>query len=214
MNVYIKALIPTIFVFLIGIMIGIWIENYRLRETRKALSEFEIIWNDAQLLNKYLEKMGNESCDLAFQQNLIFNDKIYKKGLEIEKMLKANLFTPEIIQEWTRYVLLQIQFWFNSIELRQRCNLDYHTAVHLYNIKISPIEKAENDVQSAVMLELKYKCGAKMMLIPLTADVDLIVVDSVLKKYNITKLPAIIIDEKYVFQGLTSLEQLEKIVKC
>ena len=135
MNIYVKALIPTIFIFLIGIMIGIWVENYRLGAARKSLSESEINWNDAQLLNSYLEKLGINSCDLALEQNLEYNNKIYKKGLEIEKAIEAEILTPEIKQEWRRYVLLQTQFWFNSIELKEKCNFSYYNVVHIYRLE-------------------------------------------------------------------------------
>jgi hypothetical protein len=215
MNVYVKALIPTIFVFLIGIMIGVLIENYRLGAARKAMSESEINWNDAQLLNSYLDRLGISSCDLALEQNLEYNNKIYKKGLEIEEAIKAEMLTPETKQEWRRYVLLQIQFWFNSIELKEKCNFSYYNVAHIYRLEnLTKEEAIDTKIQSSMILGLKEKCGKKMMLIPLTADLDLIVVDTIVKQYNITKFPAIIINEEFVFQGLTQLEELEEVVKC
>lgn len=215
MNIYLKTLIPTIFVFLIGIMIGIWVENYGLSEARKAISESEINWNDAQLFNSYLEKIGNSTCDLAFEQNLEFNNKIYQKGLEIEKVIKAEIFTPEVLQEWRRYVLLQTQFWFNSIELKNKCKFDYHNVVYLSKlVNLSTDEMVDSKTQSNALLELKYKCGKKMMLIPISTDLDLIVVDAIVKQYNITKSPAVIVDEKHVFQGLTQMHDIEKLIGC
>lgn len=215
MNVYIKAVIPTVFVLLIGIMIGIWIDNYRLASARKAVSESEIDWNDAQLLHTYLGKLGKDDCELAFNQNLEYNNKIYEKGMEIEKVMKANVFTPEVKQEWKRYVLLQTQFWFNSIELKERCDLQYQNIVHLYRLEnLSQEEFINNKVQSSVLLELKERCGNKIMLIPLTTDLDLVSVETIVKQYNIEQFPAVIVDEKYVFQGLTSLEELMKVVNC
>lgn len=215
MNVYVKAVIPTVFLLLIGIMIGIWIDNFRLGSSRKALSESEINWNDAQLLHTYLEKLGKEKCDLAFQQNLEYNNKIYKKGLEIEKVMKANVFTPEVKQEWKRYVLLQTQFWFNSMELKNKCNLQYQNAVYLYRLEnLSRDEAINNKVQSSALLELKERCGNKIMLIPLTTDLDLVSVETIVKQYDIEQFPAVIIDEKHVFQGLTTLEELMKVVNC
>lgn len=215
MNVYLKAVVPTVFLLLIGIMIGIWIDNYRLASARKAVSESEIDWNDAQLLHIYLGNLGKDDCELAFNQNLEYNNKIYEKGMEIEKVMKANVFTPEVKQEWKRYVLLQTQFWFNSIELKERCDLQYQNVVHLYRLENLPQEEfINNKVQSSVLLELKERCGNKIMLIPLTTDLDLVSVETIVKQYNIEQFPAVIVDEKYVFQGLTSLEELMKVVNC
>jgi hypothetical protein len=214
-KIHIKPAIIAIFIFLIGLMIGIAIDNYRVSQVRKTISESEIRWNDALLLNQHLEKLGNASCDLALEENLKYNDAIYTYGKQIEKTIEATTFTPELEQEWIRYNLLQVQFWFNSIELKERCGFDYHNVVYISREKNTTNgEEINNKLQSSVLLNLKEECGNKIMLIPLTADVDLIVTDSVIKQFDIIEYPSVIIDEKYVFQGLTTIEELENIVKC
>jgi hypothetical protein len=215
MKLYLKPAIFTVFIFLIGVMIGIIIDNYRLSNARKDISESEIRWNDAQLLNLHLEKLGNNSCNLALEENLVYNDEIYKYGKTIEKTIEVTRFTPEIGQEWRRYVLLQTQFWFNSIDLKEKCGFDYHNIVYISRITNSTSQEEINSkIQSTILLDLKEKCGNKIMLIPLTADVNLIVMDSIIKQFNITSFPAVIIDEKYVFQGLTTMEELNKYTGC
>jgi len=108
-----------------------------------------------------------------------------------------------------------VQFWFNSIELKERCGFDYHNVVYISQEKNATNgEKIDNRLQSSILLSLKEECGNKIMLIPLTADVDLIVMDSVIKQFSIIQYPSVIIDEAYVFQGLTTIEDLENIVKC
>ncbi len=215
MNIYAKALIPTLLVFLIGIMFGIWVDNFRVAEVRKSISESEINWNDAQLFNSYFRGIGLESCDVALEQNLAYNEKIYQRGLEVEKVLKNNVFTPEALQEWKRYNLLQIQFWLNSIELKKRCGFDYSNVVHLFRLKEdSIVEEADNKIQSAILLNVKEKCGNKIMLIPVTTDLNLIVVNSIIRQYNITRYPSIVIDENIVLEGTTSEKELLAILDC
>ncbi|MFH8132254.1 MAG: hypothetical protein QW321_01455 [Candidatus Aenigmatarchaeota archaeon] len=208
---------PTIFtvlIFLIGLMIGIIVENYRLSSIRKSISESEIRWNDARLLNYYFINLEKNNCDLAFEENLEYNEKIYSYGKVIEQAIEASRFTPELEQEWRRYTLLQVQFLFGSIELKEKCNLDYSIVIHLFKKKnLTSEEEINNKLQSAILLDLKEKCGRKMMLVPLTADVDLLVVDYIVKRFNVTTYPSVIIDEK-VFQGLTPKEELEKYLKC
>lgn len=215
MNVYRKSLVLTVFIFMIGVMIGLLIDSLRVSEITKGLTESEIIWEDTRLLNIYIGKLGEEQCDAAFEENLAYNDKIYNYGKEIEKKIEATTFAPEAEQQWRRYVLLQFQFWLNSIELKEKCNFDYSNVVHLSRRKeLANGEKIENQLQSTILLDLKEKCGKNMMLIPLTADADLDAVDLVLRHYDIEKFPAVIIDEEYVFQDLTTLENLENYVNC
>ena len=218
MNIYLKTLLLTVFVFLLGTIFGIWIDNYRLTDVRRVISQIDVSSNDARLLNLYFGRLGllgGENCQLALDQNLIYNNKIYEEGLGIERAIEANKFTPELENEKQRYVLLQVQFWFNSIDLKAKCKFDYSNVVHLYKQKdLSNEQTAENKLQSSILLELKQKCGNKIMLIPLETDLDLTVMDTITKQYNITKYPAIIVNEQTVFEGLTSLPILEKVVAC
>ena len=215
MNIYTKSLVSTIFIFLIGIMIGVLIDNVRVGEIKKGLGESEIIWEDTRLLNIYIGKLGGDECESAFEENLAYNDRIYRYGSEIEKEIEATTFTPEAEQEWRKYVLLQFQFWLNSIELKEKCNFDYSNVVHISKRKdLTNEETIENKLQSAILLDLKERCGSGMMLIPLTVDVDLESINLVLRQHSITKFPAIIIDGEHVFQGLTAAEDIEKYIKC
>lgn len=214
-RVYIQAGILSLFVFLIGIMIGVWIDNMRLGSIRDALSEADINSYDARLLNSYLQRFGEEYCNVALEQNLVYNDKIYEEGKKIEDKINANIFTPEVEQEWRRYTLLQTQFWLNSVELKEKCGFDYHTVVHLFRQKnATTAEEINNKVQSSILLDIKEKCGNKVMLIPITVDTDLIVVDAIVKQFSVSEYPAVIIDENFVFQGVTTEDKLNDIIQC
>ncbi len=214
-KMHIKPAILSVFILLIGVMIGILVDNYRVSQIRESISESEIRWNDALLLNLHLEKLGKNYCDLAFDENLNYNDKIYDYGRTTEKRIEATTFTPELEQEWRRYVLLQVQFWFNSIDLKEKCGFDYYNVVYISQKKnTANAEEINNKLQSSALLDLKEKCGNKIMLIPLTADADLTVIDAIVKQFSITEYPTVIIDEKYVLQGPTTIGELEKIVKC
>jgi hypothetical protein len=216
MKTYFQAAVFALLVFLIGVMIGIWLDNYRLSDIRSSLSEADINWNDARLLDSYFKVLGKNYCNTSLQQNLAYNDKIYAEGKDIENKIENNgfVFTPDIEQEWRRYNLLQVQFWLNSLDLKNECNFTYHNVIYLSRMEDKKNGNVDEKVQSLVMLELKNRCGNKIMLIPLSTDVNLIVVDSMVKQFKITKYPAVVVDEKTVFQGPTSLETLQSIVNC
>lgn len=212
---YIQAGVLSLFVLFIGIVVGIWIDNTRLGNIRSSLSEADINSYDARLLNSYLQRFGKEYCDIALEQNLAYNDKIYEEGRKIEDKINANIFTPEIEQEWRRYTLLQTQFWLNSVELKEKCGFDYHTVVHLFRQRnATNAEEINNKVQSSILLDLKEICGSNMMLIPVTADTNLIVVDAIAKQFSVSEYPAVIIDESFVFQGVTTKDKLNELLQC
>ncbi len=215
MSAYVKAGIITIVVFIAGIFFGIWLDNTRLSSVRSTLTQIETDWNDARLLSQYFQSLGGESCDAALEENLAFNSKIYQDGLAIEKAIQGSGLTAELEQEQRRYVLLQTTFWLNSIELKNKCSFSYSNVVHLFEQKDLSREQAiENKLQSSIMLDLKEKCGNKIMLIPLAADLDLSITAAVVKQHNIEKFPAVIIDSEKVFQGVTVMDTLNEITKC
>ncbi len=215
MNMYSKPFMLATLIFLIGIFGGMVLDSIRADIVENNLSESEIMWEDARLLNMYINVIGQEQCDAAFRENLEYNDKIYGYGKDIEDKLEANVFSSELTQEWRKYNLLQFQFWLNSIELKDKCGFDYSNVVYISRMDITPNgETVDNELQSQILLNLKDKCGQNMMLIPLTADADLETIDVVVGQYNITEFPSVIIDEEHVFQGLTSTEELEEHLLC
>ena len=214
MNPYLQSAIYTSLIFLLGILIGIWVDTYRLGLVQESTSLIDISSTDARLLNNLIEEFGTEHCNYALEQNLAFNDRIYREGLEIENKIEANIFTPQIEQEWRQYTLLQLQFLLNSETLKEKCGFDYQNVVHFFRLQDRLSDDVNDKVQSAVLLELKEVCGNKIMLIPITVDVDLVSVAALVGRNQITEFPAVIVDEDRVFQGVTSLPELREVVGC
>lgn len=213
-NVFFIAGVLTLIVFVAGILFGMWLDEMRLQKVKEQLSEIDILWNDARLQNLYYQTFTNQSqfCESEIEANLEYNNRIYQEGLRIEKYEEVNKFEPSIVLEKKRYALLQFQFWMNSISLKKKCNADYSTLVHLYSSNESVA--LDQKLQSVVLLDLKNKCGRSLMLIPMPSDLNIIAIDLIKKNYNITTMPAIIINETVSLQGLQTSDELEKYVKC
>lgn len=200
----------TVVFLLIGFFFGMWFDQLRTQEVKEELSQIDIMWNDARLQSLYYKSFLNGGlCNSALKGNLEFNEKIYEEGQKIENYEKVNRFAPKLITEKKRYALLQMQFWLNSIELKERCNYNYSTVVYLYSHYNESLSR-EQKVQGAALYQLKEEYGGDMMLIPMPADMGLTSIDLVKNEYKIKKLPAIIINEEKVFEGLTEKSQVEE----
>ncbi|MCD6399021.1 MAG: hypothetical protein J7L08_03805 [Candidatus Aenigmarchaeota archaeon] len=201
----------TLVFLLIGFFAGIWFDEMRTEEIKNELTNIDIMWNDARLQSLYYQTLsdGSDFCDSAIKSNLEFSEKIYDEGKKIDRYEKANRFSPDLILQKKRHALLQMQFWFNSIKLRDMCNFNYSTVVYLYSHYDDSLSMKQK-IEGAALLELKEKYGSSMMLIPLPSDIGILSVDAIKSQYNITEMPAVIVNEKYVFQGLTSKEKIEE----
>ena len=153
--------------------------------------------------------MDSAQCDKAIEQNFIFADKIYNTGLLIEKYEEASQISDLMTIEKKRYVLLKNELWLNSILLKKKCNNPFHTLVYVYAQTKTSSKDAEQAAISDVLKQIKQEKCNKIILIPLAGDMGLDSVTMQLNIYNITYLPSIIINEKYVLQGYNKKEQIE-----
>ena len=212
-NVFWKAAIATLIIFIAGILLGIYIEDSRSKGIINKYEELEIRWQDSKLRGDFYQLLGRDFCDYAIEDNLEFSDAIYERGKEIERIEKANRFDEELRKEKQKYALLKTEFWMNAILLRDNCGAKYHNVVYFYKDNPdSDFEKQEQNVQSVILGNLKEKYGRDLMLIPLPIDLDVSVVDIFIKTYGIEKTPAIMIDENVILKGLHSMEDIESFL--
>ncbi|MBI4010160.1 MAG: hypothetical protein HY361_03155 [Candidatus Aenigmarchaeota archaeon] len=213
-DVFLRSAIITTIVFIIGISIGVWLDTSRVEEVQSRLTEIDTLWNDARLqVSLYGLLNRSLSCNSAIKANLQFNDNIFKEGQKLERYELTNRFAPSLLLEKSRYALLQTQFWFNSIDIKNNCNVNYSTLVYFYSYYNETVA-IQQKVQSAVLLDVKEKCGQNVMLIPLPLDLNITTIDILKDNYRITKTPAILINENILLEGLQKENDLLQYLKC
>ena len=115
-----KAGLLATIIFILGIALSVWLGNSRVDLLRQRLNELDTYWNDVRLQGQYLDVLGKpENCNSYLEANLDFNYNIYQEGLKIEQIESINRFSESTIFEKQRYALLQLQFWINSIKIKQ-----------------------------------------------------------------------------------------------
>ena len=214
MEIYTKALIATVIIFVSGIGIGMLIEEYRVRDINRNMLELQSLYNDGRLLAMYIASLNKSYCNEMLKRNLEYNSKIYQFGAKLDEYERLNRFTPELEEQQKLYNLLQFQFLLNSIKLKKECNFTYFNVIHLYRKKnVTLKEEVDTKTMGGILWDLKMKCGNKVMLIPLRADANQTSVAMFVHQYNISRYPATIIDGR-VIEGLVSLSELNEITKC
>lgn len=208
-----KAGVLTLLIFVTGVFVGFWLDSSRVESIREEYKIMEIGSNDARLQSLYYHTFRNTSnfCGPAMKHNLEFAEFIYSEGKRLEKYEKANRLAPSLVTDKRRYVLLQLQFWLNCIELKKICNASYTNVVYFYSHYNSSIRE---EAQSDVLLAMKENCGRNIMLIPLPVDMNITAVDMIVDQYNISYTPAILINEETKLEGLHSLGDLMNYVSC
>ncbi|MFH1229821.1 MAG: hypothetical protein V1678_05375 [Candidatus Aenigmatarchaeota archaeon] len=214
-RVFVKTFALTIAIFIIGFYFGIFLDSLRLEDVKSRMTQIDNLWNDARLMQSFIQKFsdGNSSsyCGFLLSENLKAGDRIYEEGSKVEEYEKINRFTPSIVLEKERYALLDLQFWMNSIDLKKACNADYSTVIYLY----SQFNKtAEQGYQDRVLWELKQKCGSQIIYITFPSDMNISTIEVIKSIYNVTKTPAVLINESVVLYSPVTMRGLEEYIKC
>ena len=206
---FVETLILTLLILLIGFFAGYFAESYRVNKVIENYKEFEIDVTDLRLQNYYFQIMNSASCEKAIKQNFIFADNIYQQGLMIEKYEQANELSEDILREKKKNILLKTELWLNSILLKEKCDIPFHTIVYVYSQEGNDIKKAEQDAISNTLRRLKEERGNEVILLPIAGNMGLDIVYMQLQVYDVTYLPSIIIDEKYVLEGFHEIEEIK-----
>ncbi len=212
-DIFSKAAVITIVVFLIGVYLGVVFDSMRVEEVKSRITEIDNLWNDVRLMQSYIQKFSNrtEYCDFLLDENLRIGDKIYEEGLKVEEYEKSNRFSSQLILEKKRYALLDLQFWLNTIELKKSCNGNYSTVVYFYS---QNNRTPEQGFQDRVLWELKQKCGPKIIYITFPSDIDISTIEIIKNIHTIEKIPSILINETIVLETPLTMRELEEYIKC
>jgi hypothetical protein len=205
------AFLITVLIFLIILGVSLMFENGRVEDVRKTMTEIDVLWNDARFFDQYVASASGSECDFLFDENMKLGDRIYREGLKIESYEGANRITDALLTEKKRYALLDLQFLKNSIEIKKACNSNFSTVVSFYS---QYNETDEQKIEDRVLLDFKQKCGPKTIYVTFPVDMELSSISIVRSLYNVTRIPSVVIDEKTVLPGVTSLDELNGIVHC
>lgn len=213
-SVFIESLILTLIVFVVGFSLGYYVENYRADKIIKDYKEYEVEALDLKLQNYYYQIMSRDACDSALAQNFVFADKLYTKGLLLEKYEEANQISDQLTLEKKRYVLLKTELWLNTLLLKEKCRANFTTLVYFYSADPgSSARVAEQKVISNVLKTVKENHGNGVILLPIAGDMKLDAVTLQMNVYNVTRLPSVLINERTILEGFSSVEDIEQFLK-
>ncbi|MEK6820551.1 MAG: hypothetical protein AABX71_02460, partial [Nanoarchaeota archaeon] len=152
----------------------------------------------------------NIDCTNSIQENIDFGDKIYAEAKKLEKYDESSRLSDSIKLQHKKYDILRVLFWINTMKIKKACNASYSNIVYFYDYDNPSLEQAAMQRTFSNSLEsYKQKKGNSIILIPIAADNNITSVDIFLKRYDITSLPTILINEK---TKITSINELATLV--
>jgi hypothetical protein len=207
-HVFWEALLVTILIFTIGIFFGILIEGNRMDTINEYYAQSEISLMD-MIIYQDIVKSDDTTCETLIESNIKFADKIYSEAVFLSRYDDQQLTKgAELAQK--RYSLLRTLLWMDIIKTQENCENDFNSVIYLYRQNTQDLtKKAEQKVWSKILGDLKEELGNEIILIPIGVVEEDISLNTIIKKYEITELPAVIVNDHPITE-ISSKEDLKK----
>ena len=208
-HVFWEALVIAIFIFGLGILLGIFIENSRAVEISEMYLKSEINLLDVKVQTEILN-LEDINCEQAIVKNIEFGDKIYEDAKKLKDYEDASRISESLKEQHRRYDLLRTLFWINSIKIREKCKeQEFYTVVYLYNYGSEDIEElSKQQVFSRFLEEIKQEKGDNVALIPIARNLDLASLDILTSNYGINQT-SVILNEGLVVTDVNKIYQIK-----
>lgn len=210
--VFAQALALTIVVFVVGLYLGIVLEDARMDRVDEYYLNSEISLMDILSLNNLVES-SSVSCDELKKANFDLIDKVHEEAVLLEEYEKTGKFSEEIEDFHRKYDVLRTYLWIDAIQIKEKCN-NFNTVVYVYNNSVEDLTiKAKQNVWSNILYDLKTEEKENVLLISLDVGADLVSLNALLKEYEFEGYPVVIVNEESVFEDLSSVDEIRKTLK-
>ncbi len=213
-NAFWQALIITIFVFIAGLVLGLYVELSNVNKSDLLIRNAEIELMDQQIKISGLINGFNVDCNQAKNNLFIFADEIYKDVMKFEETGGQSKFTVNQMRTLhKKYDLLRVNLWIEALEMKERCNESFHTVVYLFDYDSPDVDvRSKQRVLSLILMDLKYAHPEDVLLLPIASNLNLGSIEIIKQNHNVLNIPSIIIDESVVIGSVVTLEELEQVI--
>lgn len=207
-HVFWEALVIALFVFGLGVLLGVFIENGRANEAAEIYLSSETNLLDIKAQSEILS-LEDVNCKAAVESTINFGDQVFRDAEKLERYENANRITSSIIQQHRRYDTLRTMLWINTLKIKEKCGNEFNTLIYLYDYQPENLGvKSEQAVFSNFLGVLKEEYGSQIILIPIAKNMGISSLNLLIEEYGINST-TIILDEKYVFDDISELDKIK-----
>ena len=206
-HVFWQAFFVTMLFFLVGLVLGVYLEQLRSDDLSTTFYDSEVSLYDSFALGRLIDS-NITSCEDLKEAGINFADKIYFEAKELERFDEKTKLTESMKSIHRKYDLLRTLLWINILDLKKKCT-NTNSVVYFYVYDAEDIEtKSKQVVWGRILRELKEKKGNEFFLIPIAVDQEIESLNYLLGFYNVDEFPAVLINEKDVLYEHKTTEEI------
>ncbi len=208
---YFIAALLTLFVFVLGLLLGLVIEGKRVQYIESVNRIEKLDYSSLQLQYAYIDQLSQEkNCDAVSKT---FESSV-KSLIETSERLEnyeqnSNLNKEDLHTLKREYILAQLNYWLLAQRTKKICDRDLVTILYFYSVDK---ECPDCEEQAFILTYLKNEFKDKLLIFALDSTyVDEPMIEMLKNQYGITKYPTLVI-EGHVFEDLVSKNDLLKTI--
>jgi hypothetical protein len=198
-DLYLTAFVISLVIFGVGIWVGLQIEQ----EVNSQLIQNIQSTNNKMLLLSNLLLLENDSafCKYIEKEMSVFDDETYQIGKQIGFMEEKRGIDEDLKKI---YMELEFRDYLLSKKINEKCNSKQNIILYFVSSSNCSICKEQGEKISAA------KEGTNTRVYTFDIDIESELISSLLQKYNISRTPSIIINDK-IYSGHEEVITTEEI---
>ena len=205
-----KAFFLSTIIFLVGLNLGLFIENSTLNEIERAVIASEVELYDSNIRSSIIQNY-NQSCDKSIKNTFLIADKIYEEVRALESLDKSSSIVAGFNEMHKRYDLLRTQLWLDASRLKDNCDNDFNLIIYLYEYDSNDPEIVSLQMlYASITQEIKNNYREDILLIPIAHNMDLNSLNMLVDSYGTELKTSIIVNNRFIISGETSYDEISQ----
>ncbi|MDY6778868.1 MAG: hypothetical protein SVU32_09455 [Candidatus Nanohaloarchaea archaeon] len=208
---YIFAAVLTVLIFLLGILFSNFVDDIRSSRIEESINENFVELESRQLQLAYL-KEDVQSCNvLKTGLSTIISD--YNQNLgRVQRFEKNSIFNKDRFNTLQRQLMLSgIRYWMFAEDLKERCP-GYNATTALFFSREDGCEACGRVGKNLALLKNKY--GKGLLVFTVTVGTNDPMITILEQQYNITEVPAVVINEERVLRQNLTVQGIEQRINA
>ena len=206
-SLFISTVILTTAVFVIGILVGYWIDRLRTGDVVDTFRINELDAQSYQIEQEFFGLFGEYSCELASRRLSEMARDLGEIGYYLVGYEKNSLFQQGDYDYLLRkYFLMEVRTYTLFMNMKKSCKSEDAVILYFFN------PEDQLSVRQGNVLDVLVKERDALSVFSLNTEYEGdLLVNSVKLHYNVTQSPTLIINDKQRIEGFATKDELEEI---
>ncbi len=192
-------------IFIAGVALGISIDQFKADTVSTELRDNELKFDSYITEQQLLSAFKEDKCDVLKERATEISQSTRELGTLLNRVAASKSFPMDFDYLKQKYFISESKFYATILELNEGCNdkrnsilffyKEYHLTSQRQGFVLDEINKQFNETVTTLSFDMDYE---KEPLVGL-----------LIKRYNVTRAPTVIINEDLKIEGYDNLEEIE-----